>query len=328
VGDREITAFKSHGLSHVHVYAPVMALGVALAGLSFYLNGWIIPDIHYQKRNLQTYILSQLESLGSGYNRRILLPDDEGSLWVGAYDGTELRRVMVDLATRRDSGLMPALREHLPEKLPSKITVLAREGKLEIHPSRQSVILNLRAVQVLIPETVRGATVVNDYFHQTVSITQNVLVPLSFAPKSRGVKDKSLPDLLEHLARLRAEAAAARAEAAGLARASFKQAEKGRKDIPGRIASASTELHRRYAFTVACLTFPLVGVALSLLLNRWSRLVPFFAGNLVAIVLFYPLLLLGGLLGERGFVPPFSLALPNAALAILGIILLRRVARS
>jgi lipopolysaccharide export LptBFGC system permease protein LptF len=329
VGDLEVMALKSHGLSHIHVYAPVLGFGLALAGASFYLNGWVIPDIHYEKRNLQTYILSQLENLGSGYNRRILLPDDEGSLWVGAYEGTELRRVMVDLMTRKESGLMPALREHLPGKLPSKITVLAREGKLDIHPDRRSVILNLRSVQVLIPEVVRGTAAGSDYFHQTVTITENVLVPLSFAPKSRGIKDRSLPDLLQHIGKLREEAAASEEGAAGLARAAFKDTGEKRRgrDPSARLAAASAEVHRRLAFVFACLTFPLVGVALSLLLDRWSRLVPFFAGNLVVIVLFYPLLLLGQILGERGFVPAVSLAIPNAVLLGLGILLFRRVAR-
>ena len=328
VGDFEVMALRTNGLSHLHVYGPILALGLALAGASFYLNGWVLPDIHYEKRNLQTYILSQLENLGAGYNRRILLPDEEGSLWVGAYEGTDLRRVMVDLTTQRDSGLMPALREHLPDKLPSKITVLAREGKLEIHPSRQSVILNLRSVQVLIPEVVRGTAVTNDYFHQTVTITQNILVPLSFAPKSRGIKDRILPDLLQHMSKLRLEIAASMEATTGIAQASFKESEekKGRKNAPLRLAAASAEVHRRFAFTIACLTFPFVGVALSLLLDRWSRLVPFFVGNLVVIVLFYPLLLLGQILGERGFVPSLSLAIPNVVLLGLGCFLFRKVA--
>jgi lipopolysaccharide export LptBFGC system permease protein LptF len=329
VGDLEIMALRSHGLSHVHVYAPVMALGLALGGLSFYLNGWVIPDIHYEKRNIQAYILNQLDNLGSGYNRRILLPDDEGSLWVGAYEGTDLRRVMVDLTTRKESSLLPAIREHLPERLPTKITVLANEGKLEIHPSRKAVVLNLRAVQVLIPEAVRGTGLTNDYFHQKVDITQNVLVPLSFAPKSRGIKDRGLPDLLGHMAGLRGEIAKESELAAGLARASFSEGggKRGRRDASQRLAAARTELHRRMAFTLGCLTFPFVGVALSLLLDRWGRLVPFFAGSLVVIVLFYPLLLLGQILGERGFLPAVSLAIPNAALLALGWVLYRKVGR-
>jgi lipopolysaccharide export LptBFGC system permease protein LptF len=138
----------------------------------------------------------------------------------------------------------------------------------------------------------------------------------------------NLPDLLQYMSKLQPEIAASGEAATGIVNASFKESDekKGRKNAPLRLAAASTEVHRRLAFTIACLTFPFVGVALSLLLDRWSRLVPFFVGNLVVIVLFYPLLLFGQILGERGFVPALSLAIPNVVLFGLGCFLFRRVA--
>jgi lipopolysaccharide export LptBFGC system permease protein LptF len=45
----------------------------------------------------------------------------------------------------------------------------------------------------------------------------------------------------------------------------------------------------------------------------------------VVIVLYYPLLVLGVFLGERGIVPAISMALPNVALLALGIYLTRKV---
>ena len=68
-----------------------------------------------------------------------------------------------------------------------------------------------------------------------------------------------------------------------------------------------------------------MGVAVSLLLHRFSRLVPFFVGNLVVLGVFYPLLVVGIVLGELGIAPMLSLALPNLALLAVGIFATRKV---
>lgn len=337
VNDLEVTAFRTHGISHIHVYAPVLALGLGLAGLSFYLNGWVIPRVHYERRNLQAYVLKQIENLGSGVNRTIMLPDGDGTLWVGAYRGAELRSVRVDIIPDKSSGLAPAIREHLPSRIPGKITILAREGKIEILPDRRSMVLNLRAVEVLIPEEVRGGSSGIDTFHQKFSVTDTVRIPLSFVPKTPNSKDRSTADLLAYVKELEQKLGRpgpAPAPAATIQPASFKEEEDdedsaGDPDEPirRRIAAGWTEFHRRQAFAISCLTFPLLGVSLSLLLDRYSRLVPFFFGNLSVIGVFFPLLMVGSILGDRGVLPAISLSLPNVALLVLGVFLSRKVVR-
>lgn len=325
VGDLEVTALNTHGISYRQVYLPVFLLGIALGGVSFYLNGWVVPDIHYAKRNLQTYILDQLENLGSGINRTILLPRDEGALWVERYKGTDLAGVRIDFKASKDSMVLPAIRQHLPNQIPNSVRIFANRGHIEILPDRRSVLLSLRSVQILVPEQVKNATVANEVFHQKVAITENVVIPLSFAPKTPGTKDLTNPELLEHIASLKAEALPQPLEGeAGLAHASFRTPEQTER-LLSRIDDASTELHRRLAFTLSCLTFPLIGVSLSLLLDRWGRLVPFFAGNLLVIALYYPLVMFGVLLGESGVWPVVSMSLPNLVLLSIGIYLSRKV---
>jgi hypothetical protein len=291
-----------------------------------------VPRIHYEKRNLQSYVLNQLENMGSGINQTILLPDGDGTLWVGAYRGHELRRVRVDLTPDKESGFLPTIREHLPNRLPARITILASEGKIEIQPDRKSVVLNLKSVEVLIPEAMRGTAVANEIFHQKFAVTDNVLIPLSFLPKTPGTKDRTNPDLRRHIARLREEEGQLPAAGeAGIAFASFDATRDGiegqKQGIRRKLSSAVTELYRRQAFAVSCLTFPFLGVALSLLLHRWSRIVPFFFGNLTVIGLYYPLLMVAIALGDHGIVPALSLALPNLALLALGVYLTRKVLR-
>ena len=94
-----------------------------------------------------------------------------------------------------------------------------------------------------------------------------------------------------------------------------------------QLAEASTERHRRLAFTLSSFTFPLLGAALCFLVSWGGRLLPFFLGNLVVMGIFYPLLMVGTTLGERGMVPWLFLALPNLVLLALGVAMVRKVFR-
>jgi len=325
VGDLEINALRTHGIGHAHVYAPVLGLGVVLCAVSYYLNGWIVPQIHYDKRNLQSYILKQIENLGSGAHRTILLPDGEGTLWVGAYEGSELKRVRVDLVPDKDSGFVPAIREHILGSLPQKVTIVANEGRIEINPDRKSLVLSLRSVEVLIPEVVRG-----EVFHQRCTVSDSIVVPLAFMDKTPGTKDRTSADLTRYIEYLRRklDPRPIDPEEEGIVYAAYEASDSGetrRETLERKIASALTELHRRRAFAFSCLTFPLLGVSLSLLLNKHSRIIPFFFGNLTVIGLYYPLLMIAVALGDAGFVPGLSMALPNLALLVLGAFLTRKV---
>jgi lipopolysaccharide export system permease protein len=308
--DLELAAMRCHGASHLQVYAPVLALGLACTAGSYFLNGWLVPRLHYEKRNLQQYILKQLENLGAGVNRTILLPEGGGSLLVRAYEGTELRGVHIDLHRKLQASFLPAVRSELPARLPEKVTILAREGRLQLPEDRAGVTLHLRGVEVLVPERVAGSGGA-DSFHQKFEITQTLSIPLSFEPKAPGIKDRIDPELRAHIAELRRELATS-PENDGVRR---------------RIWAAESEWHRRLAFSLSSFSFALIGASLCFLSERRSRLVPFFAANAIVLVVFYPLLLVGALLGERGYFPAGAMALSNIVLLGAGIYLLQRVLR-
>jgi lipopolysaccharide export LptBFGC system permease protein LptF len=190
-----------------------------------------------------------------------------------------------------------------------------------------------------VPEPVRDAAVANERFHQTITISENVIIPLSFAPKSPGTKDRVHPELVAYIEELRAERRrlsllekeklefAAHGTEAQDDGGGISSVTKARRHAERKLASARTELHRRLAFSFSCLTFPLVGLSLTFILQRWSRLVPFFLANLIVIAGFYPLLMVAVFLGESGIFPPLSLALPNLVLLAAGVALARKVER-
>ena len=77
--------------------------------MSFYLNGEVIPKIHYEKGNLREAILSQLEDLGVGKNRSLLLPR-KGRIFVESYHGSRLEGVHLEISRNISEKLSRNLR--------------------------------------------------------------------------------------------------------------------------------------------------------------------------------------------------------------------------
>ena len=310
--DLEVAAIRYHGASHLQMFGPVLVLAMACGGLGHYLNGWIIPDIHFEKNNLQQYIIRQLESLGSGVNRTILLPEGSGSLFVGQYNGTDLNRVQIDMHRDLQSTFVPQVRNQLPQQLPETVTLLAVEGRIEITPDRRGVNLHLRGVEILIPEHISDTKSGKDSFIQKFSISKSITIPLSFQSRQRKLKDLPNPELNSQIDEIGKRIAIDR-------------------DNPGlkrELRLALGERHRRNAFSLSGLTFPLLGAALCFMASFTSRLVPFFMSTIIVLVTFYPLLMIGTYLSRSSDIQPMlALAIPNAALILVTAVFLQKVVR-
>jgi LPS export ABC transporter permease LptF/LPS export ABC transporter permease LptG len=88
---------------------------------------------------------------------------------------------------------------------------------------------------------------------------------------------------------------------------------------------ARVEIHRRFAFPVACLAFALIAVPLGAQPRRGGRA----AGSLIAVVLiasYYLLLIMGAGMAREGTVPPpFGMWIADAVLVLAGLALLPRM---
>ncbi len=351
--DLEINALRAHGVSHFQLALPIGVVAAALTVGSLYLNGEVIPAIHYEKGNLRDAILAQLEELGSGTNRSLLLPRD-GRLFVESYSGTRLRGVHLEVNERIGRRLSRRLREgregrRATERLAlgrlrARPTLLAKECDLEISTDRTEIILHLRGVKVQLPQSVTRSDRQPDVFRQTVSIG-NFKLALPFMPRGERVKDRSWRDLFAHrddlaerletteheleCQRVALDVAgdtmgppsAAAASSGGTITdeaAEIRATEQELDYIERRWYDAETEIFRRITFGLASLTFALVALPLILLTGARGRLIPFFLGNVFVVLPFFLLVMLGVKLGEGGIAPSVAVSLPNVLLLGVG----------
>ena len=225
------------------------------------------------------------------------------------------------------SNFIPSVSARLPQQFPDTVTLLAVEGRIEITPDERGVNLQLRGVEILLPQTLsrRHApaaegrrTALNvppggDGFIQKISISESITIPLSFQDRVRKLKDLPVSNLNGKIDELERGIAITTGDAEPL-----------KKDL--RLALA--ERHRRNAFTLSGLTFPLLGAAFCFMTNFGSRLIPFFMSTIIVLVTFYPLLMVGTWMARNtGIQPLLAMAIPNAALLLITFIVLRSVVR-
>ena len=88
-----------------------------------------------------------------------------------------------------------------------------------------------------------------------------------------------------------------------------------------------TEPWRRWANGFSCLVFAMVGVPIAILRRYSDAWASFFVCYMPILVVYYPLMMYGVDRAKVGALPPFTVWLANAVLAIWGVWLLRRVYR-
>lgn len=104
------------------------------------------------------------------------------------------------------------------------------------------------------------------------------------------------------------------------------QHEQGLDWMQRRTHKLPAEIWNRFALAAAIFTLPFLGFPISLTLRYRHRMIAFFFGTVVTLVVWYPLLILGQVLGEGGYLPaPVALLAGNAVVLALSLFLCGRL---
>lgn len=330
IGDLEVVALRSCGLSNLQLMAPALVLAFGCCGVTYYLNNKVIPEIHYDKRNLRLVLLKQLTNLGSGGECRFPLPRDQGEIYCQRYYGNTMERVRLSLWSRDKHGRTPESDRLASDTDKISTTINAEYAKFnkEVTPEGDpQLVVDLYNLDVHIPDRQlrnRG----DPHFLQRISTNHyQKMFPLS--ESTRREKDKQTHVLEEELAAnmLALEKLEEKLQKENRNLQKIKSMENDILILKDDIWDGRTEISRRMAFSLSCFTFLWVAIPLTLWLNHRNRLVPFFLGNLVAVGLYYPLVTLGIMMSKKGF-PTLLTHSGNFVLFILGGVIIWRIQKN
>lgn len=326
-GDLEVTAAKAAGISVSTLLWPSFVVGAGLSACSLVLSDQAIP---WAMANIQRTVVSAMEEiiLDRLRTERHFNDRDHG-LHVNVAD-VRGRRLIRPVFT--------VLQGDRTESL------CAEEATIQIDLAAQKVHVHLKNGYIELSDRRKDPDGADDRTERNDKIFINDPEPYSISWSSGGdsAKPRSLPIRLishelevaqaeraRHTERMQIEAAIA------LTRGDFHELLEPThnhrellKSVEKRSYRMTTEIHSRYALSCSCLFFVLVGSPLAIL-KAQSRFLTSFLYCFVPIVTgYYPLVLGMMAQSKKGHLDPmWAMWIGNAALACVGLWLLRRVAR-
>jgi hypothetical protein len=294
-----------------------------------HLNNEILPPIRFERRNLAKVFLKQLKNLGHGGERTIHLSDNMGQIRCARYSDNVLYGVSMTLwdIVRFTGANQKGL--DIEQKLPVRIRAARAVVESDYaEDGQEQLVIQLYDAEISIPDDVIPGGSGNSFFLQDFGMGRHRL-PISLSDVNPRTRDKRTTVLRQELAEKRKMLVRVEAEWKDeLDLNRRKELESRMFVLTDDVVDIRAEIARRRAFAFSSFTFLWVGIPLTLWLNSKNRLVPFFLGNVMAVGGFYPLAVLGIMLGEMGYLPELLVQTGNILLLILGGIFLWRLSKT
>ncbi|MEX0703367.1 MAG: LptF/LptG family permease [Planctomycetales bacterium] len=313
-GSLEVTAAKAAGINVLSLLWPAFLLSGVLSLCSMLLADQMIP---WAVANIQRTITAAMEDiLLDTLRTKHQMTDNTRGIAITVM-GVEDRTL-----------IMPTFR-YAPAGNPP-VTVQAQEATLEFDSDHSHVILHLVRGHVDIPGQRRVWFERED---RPFPMPSDIAQPKARHMPIRTIREK-LAEATERLARTRDQRdiglafALARGDFDALTAADFDRYDYHVSRDLQACARFRTEMHSRVALAMSCFFFVLVGAPVSILQARRQFLTTFIFCFFPILIGYYPVVLLMMNLAKNGRIAPdWSMWLANAALLVVGAVLMRKVLR-
>ncbi len=307
----ELTAMRAAGLSISRIARPVLLLAVAASALCLWIDLYVAPRY---LQNLQTAFVQMATSNPSAaFTGDQVINDFPGEkIFVGKKTGNQLENIRVfelDDASR-----------------PVRV-VFARSGTLETDTEHKQIIMNLEGTRYEQRDygdpddlTKVHDGIILDSFPLSISLDE-------LFTKKQGRRKPEAYTYDE----LRGELAAKHQQLAA-DRESLKTTheDEWRKTLRNDTAQKTailTEINKRFSFSLACVTFALIGIPLGITAQRQETTVGFALSLLVALSYFLIIIVVNAFHEKAHVHPELLIWLPNAIFLLLGGVLFYRLSR-
>ncbi len=307
----ELTAMRMAGLGLGRIARPVLLVAALLSGVCLWINLYVAPRA---QQNLKDAFIKVVTSNPSAaFNTDRPITDFPGyKISVGEREGDRIRNIHVF--------------ELNADNHPVRVAY-ARTGSLETDLAAREVLMHLQ--DVLFEQ--RDYEFADDLTKISAPITMREF-PLSisldalFEQKQgkRRVEFYTYGELKQNIADKRALLARDREELKTNPDPLLKRIIKA--DVGG-IAAALTELNKRFSFSLACVTFALIGIPLGITAHRQETSAGFGLSLVVAVLYFLIIIVVSTVREKAGLHPELLVWLPNVIFLLRGGVLFYRLSR-
>ncbi len=307
----ELTALRTAGMSIGRIARPVLVLAALSSVLCLWIDLYVAPRF---LQNLQTAFVEMATSNPSAaFTGDQVINDFPGrKIFVGRKTGNQLENIRVF---------------ELDENNKPVRVVFARTGTLETDAERKQIVMNLEGSRYEQRDYDQPDNLAK--MHDGITIGNFPLsVPLEdlYQKKQGHRKPESFTydELRDDLKAKREQLAADREE---LKTTHDDRLRKAIRNDTAQIAAASTELNKRFSFSLACVTFALIGIPLGITAQRQETTVGFALSLLVALSYFVIIIVVNAFREKAHVHPELLIWLPNVIFLLLGGTLFYRLSR-
>ena len=290
--DNELVSMRMTGTSMGRICLPVFLLGGALSAVCYWVNVDVAPAAKNQMKML-FYKVATDDPMSLFQEKRVLDKFPGYRIYTGQRDGDTLR----DLTIVEIEGGK------------AKRTIRARQARLEITPGVLDFLLRLEDADVESVQIDPQNNIENvDFIHFDETALTFPLSRLKERTERINASMKSTAMLWEEVS-------------TGVDAVTKVEMDKKAK------SSSLTELNKRYSFSLACLTFALVGIPLGVTAQRRETSAGF-ALSLITALVYMLFILVGDILNDQpGSYPHLLMWAPNVLFLTIGGILFHRLSR-
>ncbi len=307
----ELTAMRSAGISVARIARPVLLLAAAASALCLWIDLYVAPR---SLQNLQTAFVEMATSNPSAaFTGDQVINEFPGrKIFIGKKSDNQLENIRVF---------------ELDENNKPFRVVFARTGTLETDHAQRQIVMNLT-----------GSRLEQRDYRQPGDLTKirdgnlignfSLAIPLDdlFTKKQgrRKLESYTYDELRSELSAKRRQLAANRDT---LKATRDEDLRKTTRAEAAQVTALGTELNKRFSFSLACVTFALIGIPLGITAQRQETTAGFALSLLVALAYFVIIIVVNAFRENAHVHPELLIWLPNLIFLLLGGILFYRVNR-
>ena len=310
----ELTAMRTAGLSIWRISRPILGLAVIFSVICLWINLYVAPRA--QQNLKDAFFQVATNNPAAAFSGDQVITDfPSKKIYVGSKDGNKLENIHVfDLNN---------------DNQPVRV-VFARTGSLETDLANKQIIMRLENSRF----EQRDYAVPGDLTKIRDGITMgDFAFPISleelYAKKQgrRRVESFTYEELKDDLAKKREQLAKDKAQPRNPDPAVQSALKRTIKIDTGTVAAAATELNKRFSYSLACLTFALIGIPLGITAHRQETSAGFGLSLIVAFTYFLIIIVVNTLREKAQLHPELLIWLPNVIFLVLGGVLFYRLSR-
>jgi len=316
--DSELIAMKANGISLFRMTLPVFLAGILIAGFLFYFQDKVLPETNHRMKSLMTDIMRKKPAME--IQERVFINDFKGlRIYIGDVDHRTSEISDIIITDFQKNGLPATITSPKGRISTSKdgstITLELQDGELLEFESNSTEKTRLGRFETLR----RFLEIDNELQRHDRNVRGDREMNLSMLRERIDEEETKLVKVEEEMGNLYPDKE--KEEKPDMIDRKMKEYRSRKESILRHINKYKVEIHKKYALSIACLPFILIGIPLGTLGQYRKNSLGIIIS--LTVYVFYWVFLIGGEdLADRGMIAPWvSMWTPNIVLGIIGIIL-------